>query len=132
MLCALGIDPTMDSRFTKNGVNVLDALCGYYVTGGGFKHISSETTPDGMATEQGYYALAAYFRLKNGQTFLYDMSDVTISNTPVTPVEPGNDKKPAENPSTGDHSQLILWMSTMVISGAAIVLLMQKKKKRAE
>ena len=31
-----------------------------------------------MGTEQGYYALASWFRLLNGQTRLYDMTDVTI------------------------------------------------------
>ena len=36
-------------------------------------------TLDGMATEQGYYALVAYQRLKDGKTGLYDMSDVSIS-----------------------------------------------------
>lgn len=59
-LTALGIDPTVDSRFIKNGISVLDALCSYYVTGGGFSHTSGEGR-DGMATEQGYYALAAYY-----------------------------------------------------------------------
>lgn len=80
MLCALGIDPVTDARFTKGGVNVLDALCSFAVTGGGFKHIASDTTRDGMATEQGYYALAAYYRLKNSQKFLYDMTDVCITH----------------------------------------------------
>ena len=76
-LTALGIDPATDSRFVKNGLTVLDALAGFYVDGGGFKHIADGEL-DGMATEQGYYALAAYYRLVNGQTSLYDMSDVTI------------------------------------------------------
>ena len=76
-LTALGIDPTADSRFVKNGNTVLDALAGFYVTGGGFKH-TADGERNGMATEQGYYALAAYYRFVNGQTSLYDMSDVTI------------------------------------------------------
>ena len=76
-LTALGIDPTADSRFVKNGNTVLDALAGFYVTGGGFRH-TADGERNGMATEQGYYALAAYFRFLNGQTSLYDMSDVTI------------------------------------------------------
>ena len=33
---------------------------------------------NGIATEQGYYALVAYQRMKNGQTSLYDMSDVKL------------------------------------------------------
>ena len=76
-LTALGIDPTADSRFVKNGHTVLDALAGFYVTGGGFKH-TADGERNGMATEQGYYALAAYYRFVNAQTRLYDMSDVTI------------------------------------------------------
>ena len=76
-LTALGIDPATDSRFVKNGSTVLDALASFYVTGGGFKH-TADGERNGMATEQGYYALAAYFRFVNGQTSLYDMSDVTI------------------------------------------------------
>ena len=80
MLCALGIDPVADARFTKNGVNVLDALYSFAVTDGGFKHIASDTVRNGMATEQGFYALAAYYRLKNGQKFLYDMTDVCITH----------------------------------------------------
>ena len=81
MLIALGIDPVTDARFTKGGVSVLDALCSFYVDGGGFKHKLADTTRDGMATEQGYYALAAYYRMKNEKTFLYDMTDVCITHT---------------------------------------------------
>ena len=76
-LTALGLDPTCDSRFVKNGKTPLDALAGFYVTGGGFRHTANGDL-DGMATEQGYYALAAYYRFANTQTRLYDMSDVTI------------------------------------------------------
>ena len=76
-LTALGIDPATDSRFVKNGNTVLGALAGFYVDGGGFKH-TADGERNGMATEQSYYALAAYYRFVNGQTSLYDMSDVTI------------------------------------------------------
>ena len=82
-LAALDIDPNTDERFVKNGRSVIDALCGYYVDGGGFRHLS-DGERDGMATEQGYYALAAYYRFLGGQTALYDMSDVTIE-TPEVP-----------------------------------------------
>ena len=57
-LTALGINPHTDSRFIKNGRSVVDALCNFYVEGGGFKHIMSGTL-NGMATEQSYYALVA-------------------------------------------------------------------------
>ena len=35
---------------------------------------------DGMATEQGYYALTAYYRFIEGKTSLYDMSDVVFAD----------------------------------------------------
>lgn len=80
-LTSLGIDPLKDTRFIKNGNTVLDALCTYYVEGGGFKHTNgTDEEFDGMATEQGYYALASYFRMKNDQTSLYDMTDVTMKD----------------------------------------------------
>ena len=128
-LTALGIDPTADSRFVKSGVSVVDALCGFYVTGGGFRHLMADKTVDGMATEQGYYALAAYYRLLAQKTSLYDMSDVTVTVTPDQPVTPAKPEKP-DTPRTGDESLLVLWMGAAALSGAA-VLLMQRKKKRA-
>ena len=84
-LTALGIDPATDSRFVKNGSTVLGALAGFYVDGGGFKH-TADGELNGMATEQGYYALASYYRFLNGQTSLYDMSDVTIQTDSHTHV----------------------------------------------
>ena len=72
-LASLGIDPNKDERFIKNGKSVLDGLLGFY-TDGGFKHVSTGKL-NAMATEQGYYALTAYFRFTGGKTSLYDMSD---------------------------------------------------------
>lgn len=78
-LTSLGIDPLTDGRFIKNGNSILDALCTYYVEGGGFEHIIGKKL-DGMATEQSYYALVSYFRMENDQTSLYDMTDVTMKD----------------------------------------------------
>ena len=62
-LTALGIDPASDERFLKDGASPLDGLCAFACTGGGFRHSARQTEPDGMATEQGFYALAAYLSL---------------------------------------------------------------------
>lgn len=78
-LSSLGIDPNTDSRFIKNGKSVVDGLLSFSVAGGGFKHLSSGTMNQ-MATEQGYYALTAYERYKNGQNRLYDMTDVAVKS----------------------------------------------------
>ena len=114
-LTALGIDPTADSRFVKNDLTVLDALASFYVTGGGFKHVADKGR-DGMATEQGYYALAAYYRFVNAQTRLYDMSDVTIqtggSNTPAT----------------GDTGVLV-WVIALPVTALAAAFVLKRKER---
>ena len=76
-LNALGIDPETDERFIKNGMSVVDALCMFAIEGGGFEHIPYLGL-NGMATEQGQYALVSYLRFLDGETTLYDMSDVTM------------------------------------------------------
>ena len=125
-LTALGIDPAEDSRFAKNGKTVLDALAGYYVEGGGFKHIANGEL-DGMATEQGYYALAAYYRLMNKQSGLYDMRDVAIKFEPAKPTTPVT----PTTPTTGD-SGVAVWfivLSLSVFALAAALVLARKKFK---
>ncbi|MCY9656425.1 DUF4430 domain-containing protein [Paenibacillus chondroitinus] len=80
-LTALGIDPNTDERFIKNGKSALDALMSFAAEDGGFKHIKSGAV-DGMATDQGTYALVAYDRFVNGNNRLYDMTDVVDVPTP--------------------------------------------------
>ena len=77
-LTALGIDPAADSRFIKNGASPLDSRCACAWEGGGFRHSDEQTEPDGMATEQGFYALAAYDRFRQGMTSLFDMTDIEV------------------------------------------------------
>ncbi len=79
-LTALGINPDRDENFIKNGYSVLDALMVFYVEGQGFQHTIGGGS-DGMATEQAYYAMASYYRLLDGKTSLYDMSDVKIMSS---------------------------------------------------
>lgn len=94
-LSALGINPASDARFAKAGSSVLDALCAFAVPGGGFKHVADGEV-NGMATEQGFYALVAYERLLSGKTSLFDMSDVADSVPPD--VQPAPDPNPAPDP----------------------------------
>ena len=86
-LSALGIDPASDARFAKAGGSVLDALCAFAVPGGGFKHVADGEV-NGMATEQGFYALVAYERLLSGKTSLFDMSDIASAVPPDVPPDP--------------------------------------------
>ena len=86
-LCALGIDPEKDPRFVKGGKWTVENLISYHINNSGFMHVKAGSgnngggeagKVNGIATEQGYYALVAYQRMKNGQTSLYDMSDVKL------------------------------------------------------
>lgn len=86
-LSALGINADTAPRFVKNGNSVIDALLRYYVNGGGFKHVMDGEL-DGMATEQAYYALTAYYRFLTGKTNLYDMTDTINKGGDPVEVEP--------------------------------------------
>ena len=142
-LTALGIDPATDSRFVKNGSTVLGALAGFYVDGGGFKH-TADGERNGMATEQGYYALASYYRFLNGQTSLYDMSDVTIQtggNTPANPDDPGKTDPSdpgktdptnpgTDTPATGDTGVLV-WVIALPVALLAAAFVLKRKEREA-
>lgn len=78
-LSAMGIDANSDKRFVKNGKSALQGLLKYAISTGGFRHVSDQGY-DQMATEQGYYALTAYSRFKNGENSLYDMTDVPVQS----------------------------------------------------
>ena len=133
-LTALGIDPTKDSRFIKNGVSVLDALCSFAVNGGGFKHLATETSANGMATEQGFYALVAYYRLLNGQTSLYDMTDVKLEGVkaeePVDDTDKSDDTADTEIEDTSSGGQVVLWVVIGVVAVGGIAALAVTSKKR--
>ena len=139
-LTALGIDPTKDSRFIKNGVSVLDALCSFAVNGGGFKHLATETSANGMATEQGFYALVAYYRLLNGQSSLYDMTDVKLEGVkaekPVNDTDKPDDATNTDTPvdteveDTSSGGQVVLWVVIGVVAVGGIAALAVTSKKR--
>ena len=141
-LSALGIDADTDPRFVKNGVSALDALCAFFVEGGGFKHIPSGEL-DGMATEQSYYALAAYFRMLEGKTALFNMTDVVdmggdpTEEAPVEtqPAEPETQAatEPAEVPGQDGRSFPWWLMGVIVVLlgaiGVLVTVYMYKKRE---
>ena len=116
-LTALGLDPTCDSRFVKNGKTPLDALAGFFVDGGGFRHTAGGER-NGMATEQGYYALAAYYRFANTQTRLYDMTDVTVQTSG------------SNTPATGDTGVLV-WIIALPVTILAATFVLKRKEREA-
>lgn len=81
---AWGINPDTDSRFVKNGSSVVDALLTHYLEDEAmFEHIVGAGS-NAMATDQSCYALVAYDRFVNGKTALFDYSDVTFDEVPVS------------------------------------------------
>ncbi len=72
MVVALGMleVPLDDPRFVKNGKTALDGLMAYALPSGGFCHVLGGGE-DGMASEQGLYAVASVGRR------LYDCGDVS-------------------------------------------------------
>lgn len=77
-----------DARFARDGKTMLDALMAFAVDGGGFSHLYGGSR-NGMACEQGYYALVAYFRAQEGKPFLYDMSDAPVrANLDASQIPP--------------------------------------------
>lgn len=111
-LCGVGIDCGEDARFIKNGKWPMTGLFQYYMPEGGFMHVAADAGNngggaggiiDGMATEQGLYATVAYRRFLDGETFLYDMSDVAISAGTKPVVSPTID---TGSNSGGNSSQM--------------------------
>ena len=142
-LAALNIDADTDPRFIKNGVSALDALCTFFVEGGGFKHIPNGEL-DGMATEQGYYALTAYFRMLDGKTALFNMTDVVdmggdpVAEEPVEtlPAEPETEPLPTEPvvEAPVESGRSFPWWLVIVIvvlaGGIVVLVILSKPKKR--
>ena len=91
-LCALGIDPTTDERFIKEGHTVTDGLMTYRRANGGFAHIRSGDA-NSMAGEQTLCALNALERFRAGERAFYDMTGKraappTPSSTTAEPLPP--------------------------------------------
>ena len=87
-----GINPDTDARFIKNGYSPIDNLLTYYLEDEAkFEH-GRGAGANAMATDQAAYGLVAYDRLVNGETALYDYSDVI----PVEPEEPDVPDTPEE------------------------------------
>ncbi|MEK4354747.1 S-layer homology domain-containing protein [Paenibacillus sp. FSL R5-0475] len=101
-LTAIGIDPHSDPRFVKEGKSLIDALLANSGPDGGFKSRPTGAV-NGMATDQGTYALVAYDRLINHKNRLYDMSDEKPG--PVQPEDPK--EKEIELPS-GDKPEVVI------------------------
>lgn len=78
-LCSVGIDPTKDERFIKNGGTLVDALISFEIKAGG---IDTILEADGggektniLATRQGICALTALSLLEKGNGKFFDFNN---------------------------------------------------------
>lgn len=128
-LTALEIDPDQDARFIKNGNSVWDALLSYYISGGGFRHIP-EGELDGMSTEQGYYAMTAYYRMLEKKTSLYNMTDIIDcggDSIQTVPTQESSEQveKAAEQETEKDTD----WIGVLGLCGCTLAAVLLNRKK---
>ena len=119
----------------KSGGSALEALLRYYVDSGGFRHLLDGEL-DGMATEQGYYALTAYFRFRSGEKRLYDMTDVLDKGgDPVdapSQVSVKKDTKLTQSEKEKSVSPLLIVGITLMVLGAGTVAALVILRKTCE
>ena len=83
---ALNIDPTVkENGFVQNGNNMISNLHTYKKDAGFAWHATMQGQE--MATQQVTYALVAYQRMEEGQTRLYDFTDVPEEKPSVDPED---------------------------------------------
>ncbi|MCC5909122.1 MAG: leucine-rich repeat protein [Clostridiaceae bacterium] len=141
-LTGLGIDPHKDERFIKNGISAVDNLMSFAVPEGGFMHVkpggntdggAEAGVVDGMATDQGTYALIAYDRFVNGKNSLYDMTDVVIE-IPVPPTDKSDLQDKIEEVNTlaeADYTE-VTWEALKTALTAAQTVLADEEATLAE
>lgn len=79
-LSSIGINPTSDSRFIKNGKSVMDGLMTFKLSNGSFCHFKNGNT-DNMATYQALCALVSAYRFLKGEKTFYDVSNKPKPNS---------------------------------------------------
>lgn len=74
-LCAAGIDPYTDPRFSNGSKSIVTQWLDMFSTGNGFKHEAKELSPNALATYEGCYALQWYlnFLERGGQGTPYHL-----------------------------------------------------------
>ena len=74
-LCAAGVDPYTDPRFSNGAKSIVTQWLDMFSTGNGFKHEAKELSPNALATYEGCYALQWYlnFLERGGQGTPYHL-----------------------------------------------------------
>lgn len=109
-LTAMGINPSSDSRFIKNGNSVIDGLMNFKLSDGAFSHFKNAKA-DNMATYQALCALVSTYRFMNGEKSFYDFTEKPKPNTVIVKkqtkksnTESKNNNSKTENKSSSTTS----------------------------
>lgn len=139
-LTSLGIDPTKDERFIKNGNNLIEGLRMYRNDDGSFSHEKGKEYNEN-ATVQALYSLISYIRFSEGRTPLYILEkedEITENTPPVTSAEetPAADGKDATESIADDSTEKTDYRLPVCIgiagaaAVAAVVLVQLRKGKK--
>lgn len=112
-LCSLGISPSDDERFTKNGASAYEYIYTYW-NGDGFKHIADGET-NFLATYQAMLAISAYSNIDNGSVFnmLTKSDDIIFDDNQLSNSDIELIKVFAENVNASDYQTLKRLLQTI-------------------
>ncbi len=136
-LCALGIDPSTDARFIKNGSTLFDAMAHFALSEGGYAHAEGGAY-SAAATAQVLCAATAYLRFAQGLTPLYDLDGARpdevqtspeSSESPTAPLAPVPDAEPESNASDTLSYKPIACAVVLVLGMIGCIVLIALGKK---
>ena len=84
-LCALGIDPEEDTRFSRGSENVLTGLAAFSQPDGTYGHTPEDAEGNYLATAQTLLALKAVEKSRSGTGWIFDFTDYAGPNQKVQP-----------------------------------------------
>lgn len=102
-LSALGIDGDSDSRFIKNGKTALDGLLKYRLADGSFCH-KVDGGFNETATEQAFYSLIAYNRMRSGKTGFYILDNRSPHGFEAPPIQSGGVSDESQTDETNNDN----------------------------
>ena len=123
-LSTLGRDSASDNDFTKNGYNLLENICAFYLGDGQFEHVI-DGGANAYASYQAYQALVAYFRNEEGKTTLYDLSDVKAVEKEEQKATEDN-SQPVSEP-TSDNNVLPM-VALTALASLSLAFVFRKKE----
>lgn len=104
-LTSIGINPTSDSRFIKNGKTVMDGLMTFCLSSGAFSHFK-DGSANNMSTYQALCALVSTYRYMNGEKSFYDFTEKPKPNSVTVKTKPKskNNNSNKENKSKSNNN----------------------------